>query len=319
MRAKTERSVGGLAALTAALVVACGGTGTPSVPDASSTPAAASPGPTARPAASPSASPSASANHAAPSTGTGARYPWLPTPDVGVGGALEIDSFVTALDTVPVSQAPGDEPYRFDTGDPDPRTHPLMGFGKNALLVVLHGPVLEAGVAWYLLTPAQLAVDLPTGWSPATSDAGVPYLAPSTFSCPASPIAVQALEAMLLTDGLPACYGRAEVTIVGDLVCSAERDPFVTGAPWLDGGRCTVGPPPSIYGLDANLEPGRYQVSGHFDDPAASTCRPADGDPRPEALLSAVLHCRRAFVATSVSPSSGFVPAGARVDTVPGA
>jgi hypothetical protein len=72
----------------------------------------------------------------------------------------------------------------------------------------------------------------------------------------------------------------------------------------------------SIYGLDSGVAPGRYEITGHFDDPAASMCRAADGDVRPHAMLNAVLQCRRAFVATAVTPSSVVVPATLGYDTV---
>jgi hypothetical protein len=72
----------------------------------------------------------------------------------------------------------------------------------------------------------------------------------------------------------------------------------------------------SIYGLDSGVAPGHYEITGHFDDPAASMCRAADGDVRPHAMLNAVLQCRRAFVATAVTPSSVVVPATLGYDTV---
>ena len=40
-----------------------------------------------------------------------------------------------------------------------------------------------------------------------------------------SPIAVEQLVALRgLTDGFPACYGNADVTIIGDLICGDEPD-----------------------------------------------------------------------------------------------
>ena len=319
VKSRSNRRVSGAIALLAVIAAACG-SATESSPAASgSAPAATADAPDSTASPRPSAGASPSSTRSESPTDLGVLYPWLPEPDAGVPGALEPDSLVTALDTVPVSEVPGGEPYRYDTGDPDPATHPLMGFGKGYLLVVLHGPIIEAGVAWYLLTTAHLSTDVPTGWSPIASEAGLPYFAPATFSCPTSPIPVESLE--MLTDGLPACYGRSEITIVGDLACSSERppeqaDPWVTGAPWLAHGACTVDAPVSIYGLDSGVAPGRYEITGHFDDPAASTCRAADGDVSPPAMLNAVLQCRRAFVATGARPSSVVVPATLEYDTV---
>ncbi|HEX5014880.1 MAG TPA: SH3 domain-containing protein [Candidatus Limnocylindrales bacterium] len=209
-----------------------------------------------------------------------------------------IDDFVTPTDDVTVSGEAGGPPYRFDTGDPDPSTHPLLGYG-GLPLVVLHGPVMVHHVEWYYLTPAQLGIDIPSGWSPVTGPDGNAWLTTASVSCPASPMAVEALEPFGLTDGLAACYGDEELTITGDLSCSSEVDDFATGPRWMTGGRCAFdsGAHFSVYGLDAGLPGGRYAVTGHFDDPAAATCiDPTEPDVR---SIHAVLHCRRAFVASA--------------------
>jgi hypothetical protein len=220
-----------------------------------------------------------------------------------VKGALEIDSFVTTqADVVPVSGTPGGPPYRFNTGDPDPSTHPLMGFPRGALLVVLHGPVMVNETAWYYLTPAQVSVDLPTGWSPIVSPTGSPHVQRIEFDCPPDPIAVAELSSVMLTDGLPACYGDDQVTIVGDLHCERGPDTFAQGASWLATGSCRFDSPPTAYGLDPSLEPGRYAVTGRFLDAEARSCRSRDGDDSAEGRIAAVLFCRRAFVATSAVP-----------------
>lgn len=199
---------------------------------------------------------------------------------------------------------PGEPPYRFDTGDPDPSTHPLLGFMEGMLLVVLHGPVVVDDVPWYLLTPAHISVDTPTGWSPAVTSAGEPYLEELDPPCPIEPITVEQLVALRgFSDGFPVCYGNAEVTIIGELICDAEPDGFATGATWLDAGTCRFETTPSVFGLDPDLAPGTYAVTGHFLDEQARTCQPSDDDDRQlEARLQAVLYCRRAFVATSARP-----------------
>jgi hypothetical protein len=244
-------------------------------------------------------------NTATPTTGSPGWFPWLPAIDQTVDATFGRDSLVTAgADVVPVSAVPGGPPFRFDTGEPDPSSHPWIGFPGGGLLVVLHGPVVAEGIEWYLLTPAQLSIDVPTGWSPVVSREGVPWLVQSAFDCPTSPLTTDDLAPLMLTDGLPACYGDAEVTIVGELGCSAEPDRFVTGPSWVEGGICRFHVPPSIYGLHADLPAGRYAVTGHFDDTEARDCRLADGDVSDTGRLTAILHCRRAFVATSVVPAT---------------
>jgi hypothetical protein len=239
------------------------------------------------------------------SSAGGGLFPWLPPVDPDIAATFQVDTFVTArADVVPVSGIPGGPPYRFDTGEPDPSSHPLLGFMKGTLLVVVHGPVVVEGVEWYLLTPAQLSVDVPTGWSPISSESGEPLFEPGTFDCLTSPIAAEQLSPFALTDGLPVCYGATELTIVGELVCRPEPDSFATGATWLEGGICSFDAPLSVYGLDPELAPGRYEVTGHFDDSQSRDCRPPDGDQSPEARLNAVLLCRRAFVATSANAVS---------------
>jgi hypothetical protein len=259
-----------------------------------------------RPLTSLEPSPTASAVSSRPdstlsdSPSTASWYPWLPPIDTTVDAALALDTFVTArADVVPVSATPGGPPFRFDTGDPDPSTHPLIGFPKDGLLVVLHGPVVVDDIQWYLFTPAQLAVDVPRGWSPLWTPDGTAYVQPRALDCPASPVAIEQLAKIVLIDGLPVCYGDAEETMVGDLRCDAEADTIATGAAWLEGGVCRFEAPPSVYGLDPDLAPGRYAVSGHFLDEQARDCRSVNGDASPEGQLEAVLHCRRAFVATS--------------------
>jgi len=248
-------------------------------------------------------SPSPSQAAPTPSPMTASWFPWLPPIDTTVDAVYQVDDFVAARgQVVPVSETPGGPPFRFDTGGPDPSTHPLMGFGEGGLLVVLHGPVVVDDMQWYLLAPAQIAIDVPTGWSPVSTPEGEPYLEVREGVCPAEPITTGLLSTLMLTDGLPACFGNAEMIITGELGCDAEADTFVTGAAWLNGGMCRFETPPSVYGLDSNIAPNKYAVTGHFLDEQAKECRATDGDASPAGLLVAILHCRRAFVATSVEP-----------------
>ena len=284
----------------ALLIVACAAPAGSAVPGTPSTSTAVMPTTSPSPAPTPTAVPSPSPTRSAAVV---SWYPWLPAVDTSVAPTFDVDTFVTGrVDVVPVSETPGGPPFRFDTGDPDPSTHPLIGFRDGSPLVVLHGPVVVDDVQWYLLTPAQLSVDTPTGWSPVAAPDGTPYLERAVVACPPNPITPASLEKLVLTDGLPVCYGDREVTIVGDLLCDTEPDTVATGASWLAGGICRFGPPPTVYGLDPGLPAGKYSVTGHLLDPQARGCRSADGDTSPINQLVAILHCRRAFVATSATP-----------------
>jgi hypothetical protein len=239
-----------------------------------------------------------------PAPSTSAWYPWLAPATNGIEGELAVDTFVTGLtDVLPVSPSPGAEPWRFDTGDPDPSTWPLMGLRGGGALVVVHGPVLVDGSEWYLVTPAQLVIDAPTGWARREAEDGTPLLGPSDLRCPGNPTTAEELTPLQLTDGLAACYGAEDVVITGDLSCDPLPDAFVAGATWLDSGTCRLdGVLATIYGLDAATPPGRYAVTGHFNDPEAAACTDPDDPDDPFGLvrLNAVLACRRSFVATAI-------------------
>lgn len=277
-----------------------------------------SPPATTTPSQAPSSSPAPSAasetsrptSAPTPASTPDAAYPGVPPLEPGIVGTLEIDSFATAaVDIVPASEVPGGPPWRFDTGDPDPSTHPVIGFGRGLPLVVLYGPVVVDGVEWYLLTSAVLAVDVPVGWSPMTAPDSSDWVVPTTLACPPSPMTVEQLAPLGLTDGLAACYGDAEITIESGLVCNLQPDRWATGPTWMEGGVCEFEADPavdamhaSVYGLGGDLPSGRYRVTGHFDDPQSRICR-EPGDDTDASRLVAVLHCRKGFVATSVDPA----------------
>jgi hypothetical protein len=230
-----------------------------------------------------------------------APYAWHPPIDTSVTPAFRVNDFVTSIvELTPVSPTPGGAPYRFPAGDADPSDDPIGGYGKGWTLIVLHGPVVVDDVQWYLLAPAQLAIDVYTGWAPIASPRGVPWLGRAAFRCPPTPLNAEELAPLTLTDGLPGCYGSGDVTVTGDLACSPEPDQWVVGPEWLAGGSCHLeGPHFTIYGLDVNLPPGRYAVTGHFDDPGALGCIDADESSASD-RMHAVLYCRRGMVATSV-------------------
>jgi hypothetical protein len=152
----------------------------------------------------------------------------MPPIDTTVEAAYRVDDFVTGRgQVVPVSGTPGGPPFRFDTGDPDPSTHPLLGFAEGGLLVVLHGPVVVDDMQWYLLAPAQIAIDVPTGWSPVSTADGEPYLESREGVCPADPITTGLLSTVMLTDGLAAQKPEVQVRDIAEVLAEAvfAREP----------------------------------------------------------------------------------------------
>jgi hypothetical protein len=178
-----------------------------------------------------------------------------------------------------------------------------MGVMGGAALFVVHGPVLKNGAEWYLVTPAQLSVDFPTGWTRRAAGDETPMLGPSDLRCPGNPATAAEVGALQTTYGLAACYDTDDVVITGDLSCDPKPSDYVTGASWLAGGTCRLeGMYRTIYGLEADTPSGTYTVTGHFNDSEAAACTSTDGaaDPDGQGRLLAVLECRSSFVATAI-------------------
>ena len=183
--------------------------------------------------------PAASRN---PAGAAGPLVPGLPPMDAGVTSAFLVDDIVasTSGGILPVSGAPNGPPF-----------NEVPGYAPDTLLVVLHGPVVIDGAEWYLLAPARFSMFDPIGWAPRTAPDGAALLQPADGACPASPMRVDELGPVPLANGLPACYGEAEVTIDGPLTCDSAPDPIVLGPPWLGGGTCVMGQGTlTVYGLD---------------------------------------------------------------------
>jgi hypothetical protein len=141
-----------------------------------------------------------------------------------------------------------------------------------------------------------------------------PQGAASAATCfkPPPDIAVLAVQADPVR-----CYGNGPLTLDAHLVGPAQVDYVVMVAPaWLGepstyleviGETSKNGPfllaavdPATAASLSAHLN-SNVRITGHFDDPAAQTCRetgrvPGMGTPEPAA--GTIEHCRRTFVIT---------------------
>ena len=185
------------------------------------------------------------------------------------------------------------------------------------LLYVLDGPVAASGYKWYLTVPLfpdylPHGEDPPSGWVAAGGKDGEPWVAPSSVPCPAPDLyAIM----MLSTLARLACFGSRELTLEGTTGGCFVSVPASVDPGWLNSVGCSIAPdgydpqavpsPGALVlrfadggGVDADQ---RVTVTGHFDDPAASTCRSTPGfESDAPAPAFMVLGCRTQFVVTDI-------------------
>lgn len=165
--------------------------------------------------------------------------------------------------------------------------------------------------------------------TPPATGAPSPSALPVTAGCPSEePITVGELAALGEGGGLR-CFGRRSFDVVGwyGLSCGAGGANVVTEPDWLLGPFTAVwiydreNPTYDAPGVirfevrfhpDAGIRPcglpgsGWYRLTGHFDDPAAVTCRETVvNELVPSIDPAAVIRaCRETFVATAIVPSA---------------
>ena len=140
-----------------------------------------------------------------------------------------------------------------------------------------------------------------------------PWIAEVAIDCPSSPMTVEALVGLAALEALH-CYGRTDIVVTGTIDTPASTPPVVIEytPEWLAGpAPAQFAGPGGAIGFhaapDSDLEvPERgdvVRVTGHFEDPAATSCRasPADGQEEPVEVpqpARVVLDCRATFVWT---------------------
>lgn len=209
---------------------------------------------------------------------------------------------------------------------------PLLDNGREVFVVA--GPVTASGLDWYQVKPLDRAAefaDLPFGWVAATGGDGQPWLAGEPFDCPTPPADYAAFVALRPLVGL-SCFGRDDLTLAARLVkpeatCGVDMG-WTIEPEWL-GSTCpqpafliadesrnetfnaVIDPALDITNLHPGVEPADWidvEVTGHFDDPAAGTCKGVSTDaPVPLAADDVILVCRVQFVITAIEPS-GYLP-----------
>ena len=187
------------------------------------------------------------------------------------------------------------------------------------------GPISGGGFAWYPVQrlgdltelpplPGELPTDGVIGWA-AAGDAEIAYLELVPERCPARPASLATVSAMLPWERL-ACFGSESLTLDGVMGCpgcgGAAAGTFEPG--WLaspmSGVPVSVDPAVRIGPLTALLTPDGpalpangsiVHLTAHFDDPAASGCVVAPGDPpAPIDSRTAALYCRERLVVDTI-------------------
>jgi hypothetical protein len=188
---------------------------------------------------------------------------------------------------------------------------PLLVRGDEVFIV--DGPTKADGYVWYLVQ--ALPGDEPGGpfgWVAAASRDGETWIDDvAGTDCPSLPDDAARLG-VLPEELLIHCFGGSELSFEHDanVYCLPADAPPIepawlsSGCGYLSGDAC------GWCGLNLAIEPGtgvlpteqvaHWSVRGHFDDPAAASCRatgPIVGDPSAEAIVFA---CRTTFVLTSL-------------------
>jgi hypothetical protein len=218
------------------------------------------------------------------------RTPGASSAAIGIDRAIR-----TVVDNVRVRSSPG-------LGVSSAKLEPLLRRGTK--LFVVAGPARADGYTWYRVMPFDGIA--PSGWIASADRDRTPWVESVTQACPAPPLDATALLDLRPFGGL-ACYGGAEIQLVGDVDCDvADVDRVIGGPDWLKTDRYCVFDldGETIELLDGGI-PGlvlpttrRAIVTGHFDDPQAASCVYAlrEGPKQDPAFV--VVNCRAMFVAT---------------------
>lgn len=282
------------ARLTTALALVCIGCTAPATLESqvpSDTPAAsasASPSPTALPTPSASSEPSA----------TPAPTLAFEAPD----GILPPDStVVVVVDELQLRAGPGlAEDVTGVAVAGDQFSVPWWGFG----------PVVSDGLDWYRVRPATVG-DL-DAWAAAASgtDHYFEVVAPS---CPSGEPDLETLLNMGGAWNRLACFGDRSITLEGSYGCGGcgGMAHGVYAPMWLaypitghllhlpdQAGVLEMRVAPDS-GVEIPAEASIVRVTGHFSDPASTSCRIATGDPFAVDARVAELYCREQFVVDS--------------------
>jgi hypothetical protein len=223
------------------------------------------------------------------------------------------------------------------------RLEPLLD--RGTAVFVIAGPVSGSGYDWYFVTPVEDRADefryrvgvVPIGWVAAKARDGTQWLTGAMVDCPDPGAFYEDLSDLEHLGPLMAlaCYGDREILFRGtpggsgfidgygpevyspDWLIRPEKFHFWTSPMYWVGQNETepfetaFSPNLATNGLPDFETSSDWDIVGHFDDPAAVTCRIDDPDHPgdvPLNRLAVILMCRTTFVATHVFPFFGIDP-----------
>jgi hypothetical protein len=221
---------------------------------------------------------------------------------------------------------------RPEVSDASKKLDPLLQRGQP--LFVVKGPVAGSGYHWYEVQPlggAQTFPRLPFGWVAVADKTGDPWVNGAGPVCPATPKTFDSFFALQPLEWV-ACYGRKSITFPARLAdpeatCGVDIGWTITPE-WL----ASTCPHPKFIVFDPStnensfysvIEPGidtsalrpgvetkdfiAVNVTGHFDDKAATTCKGISTEPSVAVEMGRdqiITSCRATFVITGMKRRS---------------
>ncbi|HUF06159.1 MAG TPA: hypothetical protein VMP86_02095 [Candidatus Binatia bacterium] len=237
----------------------------------------------------------------------------------------------SATSAAPASPEPGDDTGVLDTiwevvvDNLVVRTEPSVANRDTILparltdgdrVLVVDGPRAADGYIWYQVLPIRPdgERERPFGWVASAHRDGEAWIVMEDLSCP-EPSDLDAFLALAPEERLACFKDRTIEFRGGDGGCGVADGPVNFEPAWLAGtSGCGFGAAPGEIAMllrfppevPQDFGPGRtVDVIGHFDDPAAETCRATSSDPATAPAPSEaemVARCRTEFVVESVTP-----------------
>lgn len=205
---------------------------------------------------------------------------------------------------------------------PNESANVVAELGTDRRLFIIGEPTESGDLRWYRVatvpSPACSEQCELIGYVATPIEAGDPWIEQVGIDCPISPMTLDDLGPLQPLERLH-CYGRNEIVVTGTVAepTGGYEGPFAYSPEWLAHPIAIPflsTPAGAVLGWrphpDAGLEPPEggsiIRVTGHFEDPAATSCRvsvdPAfetENPPQPPDPALVVLGCRATFAWTN--------------------